>query len=185
MIYQSMSGDTQGVKGAYTQTGGSLTALAGPLFFVNNSTGTITLSGVRVVAAAGTVLDAAASTWGTSGANGGNIIFTACRQSLSGNVTVDDISTAALTLKNGSTLTGAINSAKTAKRVSLALDASSRWMLIGNSDLTVLSDSAGISGATISNIVDNGHTVSYNASADPALGDKTYSLVGGGTLTPA
>ena len=44
-------------------------------------------------------------------------------------------------------------------------------------------DSA-IKGTTISNIVGNGHTVTYVSSANPGLGGKTYTLSGGGTLKP-
>jgi len=48
MIYQSMSGDAQGTRGVFTMGGGSLanTATTGPLFYVTNSTGVITLQGV-------------------------------------------------------------------------------------------------------------------------------------------
>jgi hypothetical protein len=75
MIYQSMSGDAEGTRGVFTMTGGSLanTAATGPLFYVNNSTGVITLKGVKVTAASGTLVDASAnSRWGKSGSNGGH-----------------------------------------------------------------------------------------------------------------
>jgi len=56
----------------------------------------------------------------------------------------------------------------------------------GDSQLMSLSDSSGISGTTITNIHGNGHTVTYDASlaANSALGGKTYTLAGGGQLTP-
>jgi hypothetical protein len=68
MIYQSMSGDATGAKGTFTMTGGSLTGTdaTGPLFYITNSTGTITLkSGVTVSEASGVLLSAAAGSWGT------------------------------------------------------------------------------------------------------------------------
>jgi hypothetical protein len=57
----------------------------------------------------------------------------------------------------------------------------------GDSTLTTLSDSAGISGTSISNIQGNGYTVTYDSSlsGNSALGGKTYTLSGGGTLKPA
>ena len=44
-----------------------------------------------------------------------------------------------------------------------------------------------ISGTTITKITGNGHTVTYDEgnAANSALGGKTYTLSGGGTLTPA
>lgn len=188
MIYQSMSGDAEGTKGTFTMTGGSLanTATTGPLFYVNNSTGVINLNNVSVTAASGILADASAnSRWGNSGSNGGNIVLTADAQALTGDITADNISTLAVTLQNGSTLKGAINNAHTAKTVRLTLDASSTWNVAADSYITSLSDAAGISGTTVTNITGNGHTVYYDASASPDLGGKTYTLNGGGTLQPA
>jgi hypothetical protein len=188
MIYQSMSGDAQGTRGVFTMSGGSLayTSATGPLFYVNNSTGIITLKDVAVTARSGILIDASAnSRWGTSGSNGGNVEFTGDGQTLVGNITADNISTVALTLQNGSALTGTINTAYTAKRVSLTLDASSTWTVTADSYPTCLSDAGGISGTNITNITGNGHTVYYDAASCPALGGLTYTLNGGGTLTPA
>jgi hypothetical protein len=188
LIYQSMSGDAQGARGVFTVTGGSLkdTAATGPLFHVTNTTAVITLKGADVSVASGILLDAAGGTrWGTSGSNGGTVEFTADTQTLAGSMVADKISTVALTLKNGSSLTGAINTAKAAKSVILTLDASSTWTVTADSHLTSLSDTAGISGTKITNIVGNSHTVTYDTGANPGLGDKTYTLSGGGVLKPA
>jgi hypothetical protein len=130
-------------------------------------------------------LDAAAGQWGASGSNGGQATFNAVDQTLSGSVDVDGISTVALDLSDRSTLSGAINAAASAKSVSLSLDGSSRWTVTGTSYLTVLSDSAGISGSNVTNIVGDGHTVYYTSSANPSLDGRTYALLDGGTLTPA
>jgi uncharacterized protein (TIGR03437 family) len=183
MIYQSMSGDASGTQGTFTMTGGSLTSTGatGPLFYVNNSTGVITLKGVTLSAASGMLVSAAAGAWGNSGSNGGNVILTADGQTLAGDMTADSISTIAVTLKNNSTLTGKLTKA------SLTLDAASLWTVTGNSVLAGLTDPAGISGTAIANIRGNGFTVTYNSSlsANSYLGGKTYTLAGGGTLAPA
>lgn len=188
MIYQSMSGDAEGTKGSFTMTGGSLasTATTGPLFYVNNSTGVIMLKNVKVTAGSGVLADASAnSRWGNSGSNGGNIVLTADSQALSGDMKADNISTLAISLQNGSALKGAINNARTAKTASLTLDGTSTWTVTADSYLSTLSDAAGISGSTVSNIIGEGHTVYYDPSASPDLGGRTYTLNGGGTLQPA
>lgn len=188
MIYQSMSGDAEGAEGTYTQTGGSLTETASdsPLFYVTNSTGTITLSGVKVTNASGVLVKAAAGQWGTSGSNGGTVKLTGVGQALSGDVVADDISTVSVSLTKSSTLSGAIDTADTAKSTTLALDSTSRWTVTADSHLTVLTG-AKISGSSITNITGDGHTVTYDASnsANSYLGGKTYTLAGGGTLAPA
>lgn len=180
MIYQSMSGDAQGSTGTYTMTGGSLSAATGALFYVTNATGIISLKGVTTTVASGILISAAAGNWGTSGSNGGKANLTADGQTLSGNLTTDSISSISATLKNSSTLSGTINKA------ALTLDATSSWTVTGNSWLTTLSDSSGISGTAISNITGNGYTVYYDSSlsGNSYLGGKTYTLNGGGTLTP-
>jgi hypothetical protein len=187
LIYQSFSGDAEGARGIFDVTGGSLkyTAATGALFYVTNTTAIITLKDADVAVASGILINAAGGTrWGTSGSNGGTVEFTADAQTLAGSVVADKISTVALTLKNGSSLAGAINTAKTAKSVSLTLDASSTWTVTADSHLTSLSDTAGISGTKIANIVGGGHTVTYDSSANPGLGGKTYTL-SGGVLKPA
>jgi hypothetical protein len=188
MIYQSMSGDAEGAQGTFTMTGGSLayTPTDGPLFYITNSTGVITLKGVSLTAGSGTLVKAAAGQWGNSGSNGGTVVLTADGQVLEGNLVADNFSSITATLKNGSSLAGAINADHTAKAASLSLDASSTWTVTADSYLTVLSDAAGLSGSTITNITGNGHAVYYDAtnSANSGLGGNTYSLAGGGQLTP-
>ncbi|MBX0326285.1 hypothetical protein K2Z83_01070 [Oscillochloris sp. ZM17-4] len=185
MIYQSMSGDAEGTQGTFTMTGGTLSAVVGPLFYVTNSTGVITLSGVSLINPSGALIDASAGAWGGSGSNGGQAILTADAQLMTGDIGADAVSTAAVTLKNGSALTGAINAANTAQAASLTLDAWSTWTVTADSYLTTLSDADGIVSGTVSNIIGNGHTVYYDVAANPALGGATYTLSGGGLLTPA
>jgi hypothetical protein len=83
-----------------------------------------------------------------------------------------------------SSLTGAINGADTAGSVTVTLDATSTWTLTANSYVTVLNDTAGISGTAVSNIVGNGHNAYYKSSSNGSLGGATYALSGGGALIP-
>lgn len=177
MILQSTSGDAQGSTGTFTMTSGSLTAAAGPLFYVTNATGNISLKGVTVTAPSGILLKAAADQWGTSGKNGGTATLTADSQTLNGNIVTDSISTATVVLKNNSSLNGSVNKA------ALTLDSTSAWSVSGDSMITTLSG-ASISGTSVSNITGNGHTVYYSNALNSALGGKTYDLAGGGKLMP-
>ncbi len=183
MFYQSMSGDAEGTQGTFTMTGGSLANIAttGPLFYVTNSTGVITLTGVDIDAASGVLVRAAAGGWGTSGSNGGSVVLTADSETLTGDLVTDDISSMAVTLRNGTTLTGAIDTA------TLTLDASSSWVVTADSALSSVADTTGLSGTSITSITGNGHTVTYDATlaANDWLGGATYDLAGGGALTPA
>ncbi len=186
MIYQSMSGDAQGVGGVFTMTGGSLTSGVGPLFYMTNSTAEITLSGVALRATSGVLLDAGAGNWGNSGSNGGTATLTGDGQVLVGDVTADSISTVNLVLKNGSTLTGALDAANAGGTIGVSLDGTSTWTLTADSYVGALTG-AGVSGTSVTNIIGNGHTLYYDSSnsANGAFGGKTYTLTGGGTLTPA
>ena len=182
LIYQSMSGDATGTDGTFKMTGGTLayTATTGPAIFVTNSTGIITLTGVTISNSSTQFIKAAAGSWGTSGSNGGHVIFTADNETISGTIICDNISSIALTFQNGTNYTGLIDSA------SLTMDATSSWTLSGTSYIRVFSDASGISGTSITNITGNGYNIYYNPnlSGNSSLGSKTYSLVNGGYLLP-
>ena len=113
------------------------------------------------------------------------MIFTAGGQTLSGDMTAGSINSITAAPRNGSSLSGAINPASTAWEANLTLDATSSWTVRADSYLTCLTLQAGISGDSIAVITGNGHTVYYDASACPDLGGATYTLNGGGALTPA
>lgn len=180
MIYQSMSGDAGGAKGTFTMTGGSLSAAAGPLFYVTNSTGIISVEGATLTAHSGRLIDAAPGAWGTSGSNGGTVRFTAADEKLKGDVLTGASSSISLDLTDATTLKGKIDAA------ALTLDATSSWTVTADSTLTALTDTNGIAGSSVTNIIGNGHTVTYDASlaANSSLAGKTYSLANGGTLEP-
>jgi hypothetical protein len=181
MIYQSFSGDAEGRKGTFTMKGGALTAAVGPLFYVTNTTGVIELESVKLSATSGTLMDASAGRWGRDGSNGGQAIITATAETLTGNLTCDKISSITATLRDNTTLTGAL------KGAALTMDSSSKWNVTEDSILTSLTDPQGVSGTAATNISGNGHDVRYNATlpANKWLGGKTYALAGGGRLLPS
>ena len=159
MIYQSMSGDAAEGEATFTMTGGSLTNKNGDIFFVNNTTTTITLSGVAITNedASGVFLRAAAAGWGKSGSNGGHVVLDAFGQTIDGDMIVDEVSSLALSLADGSQLTGAINADNESDDVTVYIDAKSTWTLTGDSYVTSLDCSGTIDL--------NGHTLYVNGVA--------------------
>jgi hypothetical protein len=180
MVYQSFSGDAEGRNGSFTMQGGSLATEAGPLFFVTNTRGTITLTGVKTSMASDVLVSAAADRWGRQGSNGGHAILIADAMTLKGNLVCDEISSITATLKKGTTLTGMV------KGAALAIDPTSKWTVTEDSTIKSLAEIKGISDFSITNIEGNGHRVSYDASlaANQWLQGKTYNLAKGGQLTP-
>ncbi len=123
---------------------------------------------------------AAADRWGREGSNGGNAELTVEKTALKGDLECDEISSIAATLKNESTLSGAVRGA------SLTLDSSSKWIVTADSTLAGLGEIEGVTDLSIPNIEGNGHQVTYDASlpANAWLKEKTYALAGGGHLVP-
>jgi hypothetical protein len=182
IIYQSMSGDAAVGTGNFIMTGGTLTAEEGPLFYSTNTQAIITLKGVTLVNPSGILLKASAGDWGNAGSNGADVTFTADIETLNGNIVCDGISTVSITLKNNTTLNGAINTEHTAKSVIMVLDSTSIWEVTGDSYISGLTDAD----ATLANLHSNGHTIYYDSSnsTNSWLNGKTYDLTGGGKLAP-
>lgn len=160
MIYQSMSGDADVGTGIFSMTGGSLTSNNGDLFYITNTACEIDLSGVQLTNHDSDSYlmnicgNSASHGWGTAGANGAQVVFTADQQELNGDIVVDTISTLTMTLKGNSTFTGTINivdNAQNGTAVSdnavLTIEDGSTWNLTGD--------------CTISSLTNNG-TINFN-----------------------
>lgn len=147
-------------------------------FTVSNIKAAIVLNHVDIQTGNGVILRAVAAQWGEMGRNGGNAVLTTHNQTLTGDFVTDVISSIAVSLQDGSKFTG-----KTTSNVDIALDASSTWTLTEDTRVGKLTDVA-IAGDSVANIIGNGHTLSYDARHNAALGGKTYQLAGGGALTP-
>lgn len=164
MLYQSMSGDAEEGTASLRMTGGSLTGKAGDLFYITNTKCDLTLSGVTLTNedSDGLLLNisgnSASHGWGTAGANGAQVTCTADGQTLSGDITVDTISTLDLTLKNGSSFTGTLNIVDNAEggtavenNAVVTIEAGSTWTLTGDCTITSLENQGTIDF--------NGHTI--------------------------
>ena len=158
MLYQSMSGDAEVGTSSFTMTGGSLVSNNGDMFYVTNTESVITLTDVDLTLADDTYLIVIAGNdgsrgWGTEGSNGGICEVDFVDQTVTGDIMVDPISEMTLSISDGSTYTGAINSDGTAASVlSVTIDDDSTWTLTGDSYVTELS-------GTTDNIDLNGYTL--------------------------
>jgi hypothetical protein len=169
------SGMTPG-SGSIVVNGGSITAQGGDLFYV---LGTNTLT-VNITVENGATL-AASTGYLADSTLGAVVSFTAIGEALVGNLIADSTSTLTAALTGSTTLEGMLTNA------GITLDATSSWTVTGDCALTSFSDASGISGTSITNVYGNGHTVTYDSTlaANSALGGQTFTLNGGGTLTPA
>lgn len=162
-LYQSMSGDADTGTAKFTATGSKITTNKGDTFYVTNTDATIELSGNTIINndASGNFLRAQKDSWGKSGANGGNVTLLMKKQSASGNIVIDSVSTLAMTLQSGSYYEGAINADNSAKKITLKLDSSSKLKLTGDCYVTALEDAD----AAYSNIDFNGYKLYVNGTA--------------------
>ena len=145
MIYQSMSGDADEGLASFAMNGGTLTNLNGDIFFVNNTTATIDLTGAAIVNedSEGVFLRAAAAGWGSEGSNGGHVTMNASSQNIEGDMIVDEVSSLNLYLKDSSSFSGSINSDGESGDVYVEIEDGSTWTLTGDSYITSLTCSAG------------------------------------------
>ena len=170
MLYQSMSGDADDGISTFNcensnieiQSGSSVYSSA-PMFFITNTDAFIKLNGCTFTYGSGTFLSAkGTSEWGTSGSNGGDVILNLTNQNIVGDFVVDANSDLTINMVN-STITGTINSAKTADDLSINLDSASKITLTGNSYYTSISNSD----KTGSNIINGSYSLSsYDADDD-------------------
>ena len=162
-IYQSMSGDADVGTSSFTAKNSKMVNNKGDIIFVTNTNTVIELENNEITNndATGNFLNISAAKWGTSGSNGGTVTLNATNQKIEGNIIVDSISTLDLSLKNGSSYSGKINSDNTAKTINIKLDSSSKLTLTGNSFVTSLEDAD----SSYSNINFNGYKLYVNGTA--------------------
>ncbi len=157
MIYQSMSGDADVGTSTFSMTGGSLTSNNGDMIYVTNTHCILTLSGVEIMnnETDGYLLLVSGNSgtrgWGSAGANGAQVEFTADSQVLEGDIAVDTVSTLTMTMTNGTVFTGTINIIENAEggaavenNAVVTVGAGCTWNLTGNCTLTSLENNGTI-----------------------------------------
>ena len=129
---------------------------------MSNTSCNISLTNVALTLANDTLLTAAGNSssrgWGTAGSNGADVTMTASRQKLSGKITVDSISSLNLSMTDGTSYEGSINTGGAAGTVNVTLDSSSAWTLTGDSYVSSFDGNT-------SSIVSNGYHLYVNGSA--------------------
>ena len=152
LLYQSASGDAKEGTSVFSMTGGKMISQSGAMFYCTNTSSVINLRSAELVLSdTGDLLIVSAGRWGKDGKNGGKCVFNAEEQTLTGNITVDSISSLELNLKN-STYKGAIANEG---NVSVTLDSGSKWELTGDSYVTEFN-------GDVSNIISNGYKLYVN-----------------------
>lgn len=153
-LYQSMSGDASVGNAEFTSKNSTITTNKGDTFYVTNTSATITLENntFKNNDKTGAFLRIEAGPWGTNGSNGGNVTLNLTKQTITGDILVDNISTLNITMTN-STYEGTINGDNTAKSITLKLDKTSKIKLTGDTYITSLENAD----TTNSNIDLNGY----------------------------
>lgn len=140
MIYQSMSGDAEEGEANLSVTGGSITGKNGDLIYSTNTSSVVNLEDVDLTLANDTLLriegNDGSRGWGTSGSNGADMSLFTTKQTLTGKIIVDEISSLTLTLSDNSSFEGSINENQEGGTVAVSLDDSSTWTLTGDSYVT-------------------------------------------------
>ena len=166
MIYQSMSGDASEGTGTFNATNSNLNIQTSssvyktaPMFFITNTDAVINLNNCKISYGSNILISSkGTSEWGNSGTNGGNVTLNASKQTLNGDIQIDNISTLNMNLSDNSSYSGTINSDNTAKQIALKLDSTSKITLTGDSYISSLEDAD----SSYSNINLNGYKLYVN-----------------------
>ncbi len=147
LICGSMSGDTDSGTAVFSAEGGSITSQSGDMFCVRDADCEIYLKDVEFTLINDVFLridgDDARQGQSTAEAGGGNVTLTADAQILCGNIFVDETSGLALTMKNGTVYTGAVNPGRAGGEVHVSMDGTSVWTLTADTYITGFEGSTG------------------------------------------
>ncbi len=162
-IYQSMSGDASEGTATFTSKNSTITTNKGDSFYVTNTSAEINLENNKIVNndKSGNFLRIQKDSWGNSGSNGGDVALNMTKQSVKGNIEVDEISSLIMNLKTNSYYEGTINGSNSAKSIKLSLDKSSKIKLTADSYVSSLTDED----ESYSNIDFNGYKLYVNGKA--------------------
>lgn len=139
MIHQVGSGKSTLNTPELTLSRGKISAVSGEIFYVTNTKVNITLNDVNLIDmdSGDTLMRAEASSWGTSGMNGGKVTLQATDQQINGDIYLDGLSDMNMYLNEGSFFTGTVNKSGTNARVYVEIN-NSKWVLAGDSHIDSL-----------------------------------------------
>lgn len=196
IIYQSTSGDaetTTGETATFQAVDSSLSSSieSGAMFYVTNTTANILLENTDLSfdSSKANLLQIEgndSNNWGSAGSNGGTVTFTARGETLSGDISVDTISSLDLYLLDGTTYTGAMTIKENADGgtasdapITVNLSSDSTWVVTGDTTISALNAEDGAKivdsdGKTVT-IVCDGKTVVEGDSDITVTVTGTYS----------
>lgn len=189
IIYQSTSGDADTSTGEAATFNAvnsilSTTIDSGSMFYLTNTSANIVLSqtiltfdsdNVNLLQVEGNN----SNSWGSEGSNGATVNFTGLNENLTGNISVDTISTANIYLLEATTYTGstsittnAVNTKATDAPITMNISSDSTWIVTQDSTVTNLNVE---DGATIQDA--QGRTVTIIANGETVVsGDSDYTI---------
>ncbi len=198
IIYQSTSGDADTSTGERAQFQAVDSTLhskieSGAMFYVTNTSADILLSGTTLdfdstKAKLLQIEGNDTNNWGRAGSNGGDVTFTGLGETLTGDISVDSISSLDLYLLDGTTYTGQILSTAnaggqnaSAATITINLDQDSTWVVTGDTTVFALNAEDG------AQIVDeDGKTVTIVADGTTVVkGDSDLTITVTGSYSQA
>ena len=171
-IYQSMSGDAEVGTSSFNSKNSKITNNKGDIIFVTNTNTVITLENNEIINndEEGAFLKVTSSKWGNSGSNGGDVELNMINQRANGDIIVDNISTLALSMKNGSILVGSIDNENQAKKVTVSISSNSVLSLTKDTYI----DSLENEDSSNSNIYSNGEYKLYVNGKEVEINNDKY-----------
>ena len=151
------------------------------MFYITNTKAIADLENTVLESNGSTLINVTSDRWGETGRNGGDFTFRARNQQLKGDVLANNLSSISLQLEDGASWTGSLNKDNAAQKAAISLTQKAAWTLTADSYVASLEDQQ----TDFSNINSNGHNIYYETDQAKSLGGKTYTLNGGGKLTPA
>jgi hypothetical protein len=159
IIYQSTSGDADTSAGEAARFEAldsklSSSIQSGSMFYITNTTADVVLENTTLdfdASKANLLLveGNSSNSWGSAGSNGGTVNFTCLGEDVSGNVTVDTISSLGLYLLDGTTYTGAVSIEENANGstvddpVTVNVSSDSTWVVTDDSTVSNLNVKSG------------------------------------------
>ena len=183
LVYSTKDSD---VKANLILSKNTMSVAEGPLFLVTNvDDATITVAeNNKISLKSDELMSVRSDDWGKKGSNGGHAVFNVEKQSLSGSIDVDSISSLQVNLLKKGKLNGQINAVENrCAQVRVKLAAGSSWTSKGDSYLTSIEFDQPLAKGLKQ--LKGKHTIYYDP-ADPAnaaLEGKEYKT-GGGMLRP-
>ena len=159
-----------------------ITVTDGPLVFITNAAGTVSLSRNKISCKNDEIISVKADEWGPKNYNQGDATIDLEKQVLNGDIYVDSISSLVLTLKKSAKLNGRITGDATDRRdVKVFMKKGAKWNLKGECYISSISFEQPLEKGLKQ--LKGKHVIYYDPDVDTELGGKEYKT-GGGVLRP-